>query len=91
MSIVLGIIGLAQSGKTTVFNTLTRGQAETTASQSPRVAAGNGFRDCPGSDKGDSLEELAEARDRADHRLGGDHSRPGVAGRHHRPGAPLLN
>ena len=35
MSIGLGIIGLPQSGKTTVFNALTRGQAETAAPQSP--------------------------------------------------------
>ena len=35
MSIGLGIIGLPQSGKTTVFNALTRGQAATAAAQSP--------------------------------------------------------
>ena len=35
MSIGLGIIGLPQSGKTTVFNALTRGQAKTAAPQSP--------------------------------------------------------
>ena len=35
MSIGLGIIGLPQSGKTTVFNALTRGQAATDAAQSP--------------------------------------------------------
>ncbi|MCZ6788707.1 MAG: DUF933 domain-containing protein [Chloroflexi bacterium] len=35
MSIGLGIIGIPQSGKTTVFNALTRGRAETAAPQSP--------------------------------------------------------
>ena len=35
MSIGLGIIGLPQSGKTTLFNALTRGQATTAAAQSP--------------------------------------------------------
>ena len=35
MSIGVGIIGLPQSGKTTLFNALTRGQAATATSQSP--------------------------------------------------------
>lgn len=35
MSIGIGIIGLSQSGKTTVFNALTGGQAEITSSKSP--------------------------------------------------------
>ena len=35
MSIGLGIIGLPQSGKTTVFNALTRSQAATASAQSP--------------------------------------------------------